>query len=58
MSNNECIICLVCCLFSVGVGAFLDFRYYTRRFKELSERIDKFVLRIEQLEMEREKLEK
>lgn len=58
MSNNECIVCLICCLFSVGVGALLDFRYYTRRFMALSDRIDKLVLQIEQLEMERDKLEK
>lgn len=58
MSNSEFTIALICCLFIVGHGAFLDYRCYTRRFKELSDRIDKLVLQIEQLEMEREKLEK
>lgn len=58
MSNNECIICLICCLVSIGGGALLDFRYYSRRFKALSDRIDKLVLQIEQLEMESENIEK
>lgn len=58
MSNSEFTIALICCLFIVGHSAFLDYRCYTRRFKELSERIDKLVLRIETLEMECGKLEK
>ncbi len=58
MSNSEFTICLICCLVSVGGGALLDFRYYTRRFKALSDRIDKLVLQIERLEMERDNLEK
>lgn len=58
MSEFEFKICLICCLVPVGSGALLDFLYYTRRFKELSDRIDKLVLQIEQLEMERDKLEK
>lgn len=58
MSKSEFTICLFCCLFSVGSGALLDFRYYTRRLKELSDRIDKLLLRVEQLEMECDKVEK
>ena len=58
MNNQEFTICLISCLVSVGGGALLYFRYYTRRFKALSDRIDKLVLQIEKLEMEREKLEK
>lgn len=58
MSNSEFTICLICCLVSVGGGALLDFRYYTRRFKELSDRIDKLVLQVETLETEREHIEK
>lgn len=61
MSNYEFMVCvfyLICCLVSIVLGVFFDFWYFSRRLKALSKRIDKLVLKVEQLEMERDKLEK
>lgn len=58
MSSSESMVCFACCIISCGLGFFYDFRYFSRRLKALSDRVDKLVLQIEQLETERDNFEK